>query len=107
MNDGEKEKIERKWAMLDTDIPLIIRSSPYRKVVSPLLEFIESEEYDLKKGDIITVILAQFSVRDWWHKLLHNHTSIFISNELLKHKHIVIATIPLRLKDDRDIIKGK
>lgn len=107
MNEGEKEKIERKWAMLDTDIPLIIRSSPYRKVVSPLLEFIESEEYDLKKGDIITVILAQFSVRDWWHKLLHNHTSIFISNELLKHKHIVIATIPLRLKDDREIIKGK
>lgn len=105
MDDEEKEKIEKKWALLNTDIPLIIRSSPYRKVVSPLLEFIQSEEYDLKKGDIITVVIPQFSVKDWWHKLLHNHTSIFISTELLKHKHIVIATIPLRLKDDKDAIR--
>lgn len=105
ISEEDKEKIERKWDMLNTDIPLIVRSSPYRKVVSPLLEFIESEEYGLKKGDIITVIIPQFSVRDWWHRLLHNQTSIFISTELLKHKHIVIATIPLRLKDDKDAIK--
>lgn len=107
IDEEDRDRIERKWKLLSTDIQLIVRSSPYRKIISPLLEFIESAEYDLKKGDIITVIIPQFSVREWWHKLLHNHTRLFISNELLTHKHIVVATIPLRLKEDNDVIKDK
>jgi hypothetical protein len=107
IDEEDRDRIERKWKLLNTDIPLIVRSSPYRKIISPLLEFIESTEYDLKKGDIITVIIPQFSVREWWHKLLHNQTRLFISNELLTHKHIVIATIPLRLKEDNVVIKDK
>lgn len=107
INDEDKDRIEKKWALLRTDIPLIVKNSPYRKIISPLLDFIESTEYDLKKGDIITVIIPQFSVRAWWHKILHNHTRLFISNELLTHKHIVVATIPLRLKNDSDILSKK
>ncbi|GLC30734.1 APC family permease [Clostridium omnivorum] len=107
INEEEKEKIEKKWAILNTDIPLVVRNSPYRKIVNPLIEFIESEEYDMKKGDMITVVIPNFTVRNMWHKLLHNHTRMFISGELLKHKHIAIATVPLKLKDDNIILKDK
>jgi hypothetical protein len=92
--------------MLKTDIPLIVKYSPYRKVVEPLLEFIKSAEYEYKKGDIITVVLPQFTVRRWWHKFLHNQTRVYIEKELLKHKHIVVATIPLQLIDDELVFKN-
>ena len=98
-------KIKEKWHHLHTEIPLIVRYSPYRKVIEPLLEFIESyEEHSYKKGDMITIILPQFSVRTWWHVFLHNQTRLFLENNLLKHKHVVVAIMPLQLKRDSEVL---
>jgi len=89
-----------------TNIPLIVKYSPFRKVVEPLLKFIESAEYEYKKGDMITVILPQFTVKRWWHNFLHNQTRVFVERELLKHKHIVVAVMPLQLKDDKLVLES-
>jgi len=103
--EGEK-KVQERYSHMKTDIPLVVKYSPFRKVVVPLLNFIESEEYCYKKGDMITVILPQFKVKSWWHKILHNHSGVFIQKELLKHKHIVVSTMPLQLKSDESIINN-
>jgi amino acid transporter len=100
IDEESGRKIKEKYSLLNTDIPLIIKYSPYRRVLEPLLKFIESTEYTYKKGDMITVILPQFAVKTWWNKILHNHTRLFIERELIKHKHIVVATMPLQLKKD-------
>ena len=99
-------KVRERYAMLNTDIPLVVKYSPFRKVVEPLLKFIESTEYDYNKGDMITVILPQFSVKSWWHRILHNQTRVFVERELLKHKHIVVAVMPLQLKKDQVALKS-
>ena len=100
--DEEAEnKLRTRWNKLHTDIPYIIKYSPYRKVVDPLLEFIKSAEYDYRKGDMITVILPQFAVRRTWNTILHNRTRVYIEKQLLKHKHIVVAVMPFQLKDDK------
>lgn len=104
IDEESAQKIKDKYSHLHTDIPLIVRYSPYREIIEPLLEFIESEEYNYEKGDMITVILPQFEVKKWWHKALHNQTRVFIQNKLLKHKHIVVATMPLQLKHDEVIL---
>lgn len=106
IDEEHANKIKEKYALLDTDVPLIVKYSPFRKVVTPLLKFIESAEYEYEKGDMITVILPLFSVRSWWQKIMHNNTSYFIQKELLKHKHIVVATMPLQLKDDRLVLRN-
>ncbi len=106
IDEEQANKIKGKYSMINTDIPLIVKYSPYRKVVSPLLKFIESTEYDYEKGDMITVILPQFTVKSWWQKIMHNNTSFFIRKELLKHKHIVVATMPLQLKNDKSVLKN-
>ena len=98
-------RIRDKWEQFQIDIPLVVVYSTYRKVVEPLIEFINSYElHNYKKGDMITVVLPQFSVKTWWHILLHNQSRMFIEKELLSHKHIVVATMPLQLKKDREII---
>lgn len=101
------KEIREKYNMLKSDIPLVIKYSPFRKVVEPLLKFIQSAEYDYNKGDMITVIISQFTVRRWWHKFLHNKTRVYVERELLKHRHIVVAVMPLQLKDDNYILKDK
>jgi amino acid transporter len=105
-NDESERRIRERWQMLHTNIPLIIKYSPYRKVIEPLLEFIGSyEEHSYTKGDMITVILSQFAVKTWWQIFLHNQSRVFIERDLLTHKHIVVATMPLQLKKDNEVIE--
>lgn len=101
-----EKKIKEKYNALNLDIPLVIKYSPFRRVVDPLLKFIESAEYDYADGDMITVILPQFVVKKWWHKILHNNTRYYIERELLKHKHIVVSVMPLQLKDDDFVLNN-
>jgi amino acid transporter len=96
------EKNRQKYDMLHSDIPLVIKYSPFREIVGPLVEFIESAEYDLTDRDIVSVILPQFIVQKFWHRILHNNTRVHIERQLLKHKQIVICTIPLQLHDDNN-----
>lgn len=105
IDEESSKKLKERYVALNTDIPLIVKYSPYRRVVDPLLKFIESSEYDYQKGDMTTVILPQFVVKKWWQKYLHNGTRVFIERELLKHKHIVVAVMPLQLKDDSFILQ--
>ncbi len=104
IDEEQENRLRKRWEELGSDIPIIVRYSPYRKVVEPLLEFISSTEYDYRKNDMITVILPQFIVQRWWNKLLHNRTTAYIERQLLKHKHIVVAVMPFQLKDDATAI---
>ena len=96
---GEADKLRRKWELLNTDIPLIVKHSPYREVVGPLIEYIESEEHASQPGDMITVLLPQFIVKKWWDMALHNNTSIFIANALFHEKNIVVSVLPFSIED--------
>lgn len=104
LSDEEAWEIQEKFNKLNTNIPLVIKLSPYRKVVEPLLRYIESSEYDHEPGDMITVLLSSFVVKKWWHRLLHGNTRKYIEKKLLTHKHIVVSTMPLQLKDDKEIL---
>jgi amino acid transporter len=106
IDEEAENKLRTRWDKLKTDIPYIIKYSPYRRVVEPLLEFIKSAEYDYRKGDMITVILPQFIVRKPWQRLMHNRTRVYIQKQLMQHKHIVVSVMPFQLKDDKQALGG-
>jgi amino acid transporter len=97
--DGEADKLRQKWSQLKTDVPLVIKPSPYREIIGPLAEFIDSEEHASKPGDMITVLLPQFIVSKGWEMLLHNNTSVFIANALFDKRHVTLAVLPFYLED--------
>jgi amino acid transporter len=95
---GEADKLRRKWDMLNTRIPLVIKQSPYRDVVGTLIEYIDSEEHASRPGDLITVLLPQFLVKKWYEALLHNNTSLFIANALFSKHNVVVSVLPFHLE---------
>lgn len=107
LSEEDGREIQDKFNKLSIDIPLVIKLSPYRKVVEPLLRYIESTEYDREPGDMITVLLSSFVVKKWWHKMLHGNSRKYIEKKLLTHKHIVVSTMPLQLMDDREFLEKK
>jgi len=92
------EKLRQKWEKWVPDIPLIIKESPYRSIIRPLIEFIESEEHASKPNDFITILVPEFIVGKWWHHLLHNQTGFFIRSALVHEKNVAISSVPYRLR---------
>ncbi|HWP95804.1 MAG TPA: APC family permease [Syntrophomonadaceae bacterium] len=97
--EGGADKLRLKWSMLNTDIPLIVKLSPYREIVNLLADYIDSEEHASQPGDVITVLLPQFFVSHRWEMALHNNTSLFIANAMLRKRNVVVSIIPFYLDD--------
>lgn len=91
------KSIKEKWKECGIPIPLIVKYSPYREVVNPLIQYIESEEHSSSPGDMITVVIPQFVVRKPWQNLLHNQTAFVIRKKLLRDRHIAVINIPFVL----------
>lgn len=103
--EGEADKLRKKWAMLKTDIPLIIKQSTYRDIIFPLTDYLDSNEHASKPGDVITIVLPQFIVAKRMQMLLHNNTSFFIANALMKNHNIVVTFLPFYIDEKTEMFK--
>lgn len=100
VDDEATEKLLKKWNAYNVGIPIVIKKSPYRNLVGPLVSFIKSEEYAADHKDIVTVVIPQFVVEKWWCNILHNHTALFVKGMLLKERNIAIVTIPYIIEEE-------
>lgn len=94
VDEERSHKVLQKWDEFKFGIPLVIKQSPYRDVVGPLLNYIHSEEHESGPNDTITIIMPQFVVHDWWENLLHNQTAFFIRYRLLLDPRIALISVP-------------
>lgn len=98
VDDCATEKLKKKWAEYGVNVPLVIRKSPYRSLVGPLVKYIKEEELQCN-GETVTIVIPQFVVTKWWHNALHNQTAIVIKTMLLKMRNIVVITIPYVIEE--------
>lgn len=94
------EKLKIKWSELDTDIELVSYYSEYRAIVTPLIKNIVQISEKAKENEKITVIVPQFVTHEKWGGVLHNHTSLFIRETLVRNNNIVVSTYPYHLVDE-------
>lgn len=99
-DEEETRKLQEKWIKYGIEIPLVIKKSPYRDIVDPLIEYLNSETYISSKDHIVTIVMPQFVTSKWWLNALHNQNALFIKNALLKYKYIVVITVPYIIKDE-------
>lgn len=94
LDEEATEKLKKKWKECEISVPLIVKTSPYRDIIEPLVEFVESEEHDSKPGDMITLVMSQFVVTHWWYNILHNQTAMFIRHRLRYKRYVAVITVP-------------
>lgn len=88
----EEAKLRQQWQQLESDITLVILNSPYRSVVSPVVEFVR--QFEAQYPDVLsTVIIPAFVTRNWWEGLLHNQTTLFLKAALRAKKSRVVTTV--------------
>ncbi len=66
-------EVQRRWKKLFPAIPLEILASPYRAVIEPLVDYMDT--FVREEGDYVTVVLPEFVAAHWWQGLLHNQVA--------------------------------
>jgi hypothetical protein len=94
----QTRRIEEKWTKWGMGVPLVILTSPYRSLLSPLLEYIDhlqAQQGEFKR--VVTVVLPEFIPAHWWQHLLHNQTALLIKGALLFRKDVTVTDVPYHL----------
>jgi hypothetical protein len=75
--------VQEDWRSWYAEIPLVVLTSPYRSVVTPLLSYLEDvDQRDPERG-LAVVILPEIVPGRWWQHLLHNQTTFQLKAVLL------------------------
>jgi hypothetical protein len=103
LEPGVGENVREQWARWWPEIPLVVKTSPYRSLIGPLLDFLDETDRHHNDGQLATVILPEFVPARWWQALLHNQTTWLIKTALLYRRRTlgyqrVIIDIPYHLR---------
>jgi amino acid transporter len=94
--EEEAERFRDYWRMWGDHLPLKVVVSPYRALVAPLVNEVES--LHRQRPDLtLTVILPEIVVRHWWQRSLHNRTAPRLRRALRPLPKIVVTTVPFHL----------
>jgi amino acid transporter len=90
------ERVQSEWNRWAHEVPFVVLKSPYRSVISPLIEYINDIEQTCH-NDLVTVIIPEFVTTRWWHRLLHNQTALLIRTALLFKRNKVVTSVRYHL----------
>jgi hypothetical protein len=89
----EAEAFRDRWNELNLDVPLVIIESPYRRLLGPLLDYIDAiDKQDPQRP--VTIVLAEFVPRHWWEHLLHNLTPWRLKLHLFTRPNTITIDVP-------------
>lgn len=97
-NPKKAQALKDKWEELKIPYELVIIETPYRGIIEPLNEYITQREKELKSGESISVVISRLVQEHWYDFILHNNTTFFITNNLVKHKNVSAIVLPFHIK---------
>ena len=97
MDPDEAKKIQAKWSIWGEGIRLVVLESPYRLLIEPIMDYVESLRKIRQPNEVITVVVPQFVSRNWWSGILHNQTAFMLRLGLLLRPGVVIIEVPYQV----------
>lgn len=94
----EKEKLKKKWDTWGDGMRLHIIESPYRRLLEPLIAYIDQLADAIGPDEMLTVVVPQFIPQHWIYTGLHMNTAVLLRKALLKRRGIVIMEVPYHLR---------
>jgi hypothetical protein len=87
--------LQRTWAEMEIDVPLVVVDSPYREFTRPAVEYVRSLRPS--RHHTVTVIVPEFVVEHWWENFLHNQNALRLKAALLGVPWVVVISIPFHV----------
>ena len=90
---AEADRLKRKWELWGDGLRLVILDSPYRLMLEPLVDYVQSLAAQRMPNQTITIVVPQFVSRTWWHSLLHAQTAVWLRLALLFQPGVVVTDV--------------
>jgi len=90
------DRLRRDWADWGDHVPLTVIDSPYRSIVQPLINYLDT----LAQSDpnaTVMVFIPELVASRWWHGILHNQTALRLKAALLFRTGTVVVNVPYHL----------
>jgi len=95
-NDRKTHLVQRKWRERIGEGELVILPSPYRRLVEPIVEYVQ-KELDAYPNAFIHVIMGQLVMDSPWARLLHANNSLGIMSRLQSMDRVIVTDVPYQL----------
>lgn len=99
MDAEETEKVQKKWRVWGEGTRLVILDSPFRLLIEPLLEYLETVIESRQPNETITIVVPQFMPSKRWHNALHMRTADVLREELLSKHGVVVTDVPYHVDE--------
>jgi amino acid transporter len=97
IDEEHTEQLTAQWAEFGISVPLEVLDSPYRDLTAVVLAHLD--ELDRRwHHEYLTVIIPEFVVEHWWHRLLHNQSAFALKVRLLNRRDTVLISVPYRMR---------
>lgn len=93
-------RMQREWDAWDIGIELVSVPSPYRSVLRPLVDYVDSLRLNTP-GELVSVVVPEIVPHRWWEHLLHNKTALYIRTAFLFKPNVVVIAVPFLLGQAR------
>ncbi|MBP7843488.1 MAG: APC family permease [Proteobacteria bacterium] len=95
-DEARSEAVRKKWYETIPDGELVTIHSPFRLLLEPITDYIESEKSKLPNG-MIHVITGQLVLHSNFGPLLHSKNARGLYEELKKIDRVVVTSVPYHL----------
>jgi amino acid transporter len=96
-DDKRDATLPERWKAWAPDVELRLVTSPYRELISPVIEVIDACH---REGDAtVTVVLPDILPKAWYQVLLHNQSELAFKLALLHHPGVVVTSVPFQLRE--------
>jgi hypothetical protein len=95
--DESEATLQARWKRWAPDVELRVISSPYRELISPVIEVIEGCHRE--GDDMVTVVLPDVVPHAWYQVLLHNQSELAFKLALLRQPGVVVTSVPFLLRE--------
>ncbi|MGH2674965.1 MAG: APC family permease [Actinomycetota bacterium] len=92
----EAPEILRRWAERGIGIELDVVDAPFRDLGPPLLEEVRRVTAD--PGTVAAVVVPEFLLTRWWHRILHNNRALFVKRALLFEPRVILSSVPFPIE---------
>ncbi len=86
------QELLEQWPKLVPNHKLVILQSPYRSVITPILDYLDKLG-ETTYNEMITVVVPEFVPAKWYHQFLHNQTSLLLRAALRFKRGRVITSV--------------
>ena len=92
-------RLKAQWELTVPGIALTVIKSPYRSVITPIVDYVGTVERDCG-GSTVTVIVPEFVTSKWYHQFLHNQTALLLRAALRSRAKTVVTSVRYHLNED-------